>query len=200
MSKRFVVGLTGGIGSGKSTIAQLFADLDVDLVDADLLAREVVEPGSIALPRIAEHFGDSVVAADGTLQRADLRKLIFDNGEEKRWLENLLHPLIRELMLLRISQSSSAYCMLVSPLLLETDQCNLVDRILVIDVSEATQLSRTLSRDNSEVATIKSIMNAQISRQQRLHRADDILDNEADASTLPRQVAALHEHYIQLSR
>ena len=199
MNRTYVVGLTGGIGSGKSTVADVFAQLGADSIDADLLAREVVEPGSATLSRIAEHFGDSIIMEDGSLHRQALRGIVFSDALEKDWLENLLHPLIAELMKSRISDCSSPYCLLVSPLLLETGQQQLADRILVVDVSKATQLARTLLRDRGDPDTINAIIASQIDRQQRLQKADDILDNEAGLDELNAGVRRLHQKYLRLA-
>lgn len=195
-----VIGLTGGIGSGKSTVGKLFAQHGVEVVDADQLAREVVIPGSPALHRIAAHFGDQLLLADGSLDRAALRKLIFADADQRRWLEHLLHPLIRQLLQERLSSCQSAYCILESPLLLETSQAELVDRVLVVDVSEATQLQRALQRDGSDEATIRGIIEAQLPRQSRLARADDILDNDGDIEQLAPQVSRLHNDYLTIAR
>lgn len=199
MNRTYVVGLTGGIGSGKSTVADVFAQLGADSIDADLLAREVVEPGSATLSRIAEHFGDSIIMEDGSLHRQALRGIVFSDALEKDWLENLLHPLIAELMKSRISDCSSPYCLLVSPLLLETGQQQLADRILVVDVSKATQLARTLLRDRGDPDTINAIIASQIDRQQRLQKADDILDNEAGLDELNAGIHQLHQKYLRLA-
>lgn len=194
------VGLTGGIGSGKSTIAECFARLGVDQVDADQLAREVVLPGSEALQAIAARFGAGVITSDGELNRAALRKIVFADEQQRLWLESLLHPLIGELLKQRLQQCQSAYCLLISPLLLETRQHELVDRVLVVDVSEDTQLRRALKRDGSDENTIRGIMAAQLPRRERLARADDVIDNEPAAETLDSRVAALHESYLELAR
>lgn len=194
------VGLTGGIGSGKSTVAECFARLGVDQVDADQLAREVVLPGSEALQAIAARFGAGVITSDGELNRTALRKIVFADEQQRLWLESLLHPLIGELLKQRLQQCQSAYCLLISPLLLETRQHELVDRVLVVDVSEDTQLRRALKRDGSDENTIRGIMAAQLPRRERLARADDVIDNEPAAETLDSRVAALHERYLELAR
>ena len=199
MNRSYVVGLTGGIGSGKSAVADVFAELGATVVDADLLGREVVAPGSAALTRIAEHFGGSIIMADGSLHRQALRGIVFSDALEKDWLENLLHPLIAELMKSRISSWASPYCLLVSPLLLETGQQQLADRILVVDVSKATQLTRTLQRDRGDPNTINAIIASQIDRQQRLQKADDILDNEAGLDQLNVGIHQLHQKYLRLA-
>lgn len=194
------IGLTGGIGSGKTTVANCFAELGIELVDADLAAREVVKPGSPALADIAARFGEEILLADGSLDRAALRTIVFADEEQRLWLEALLHPLINALLRQQLAACQSDYCLLVSPLLLETSQKELVDRIVVIDVSEQTQLARTMARDGSDEQTIRGIIAAQIDRQSRLQAADDIIDNEQPVSALKQQVQALHEHYLQLAR
>lgn len=194
------IGLTGGIGSGKTTVANCFADLGIELVDADLAAREVVKPGSPALAEIAARFGEEILLADGSLDRAALRAIVFADQEQRLWLEALLHPLINALLRQQLAACQSDYCLLVSPLLLETSQKELVDRIVVIDVSEQTQLARTMARDGSDEQTIRGIIAVQIDRQSRLQAADDIIDNEKPVSALKQQVQALHEHYLQLAR
>ena len=163
----FVVGLTGGIGSGKTTVADQFQELGIDIVDADEIAREVVLPGSEALTAIAEHFGPQLINQQGGLKRSELRKLVFADAAQRRWLEELLHPLIRNLMIARIDQSKSPYCLLVSPLLIETSHSQLVSRILVVDVTPESQLHRTLARDGSDEKTIKAIMKSQSSRAEK---------------------------------
>jgi len=195
-----VIGLTGGIGSGKTTVANEFAKLGIILVDADLLAREVVEPGSSALVAIAERFGSDILDSNGALKRTELRHIVFANKDHKLWLEQLLHPLIRELMLSRIQSANSPYCLLVSPLLLETDQSTLVQRVLVVDVSPETQVERTLKRDNSNAETIKAIMAAQIDRESRLNKAQDVINNDGGIDELKSKVLALHHQYLELSR
>jgi dephospho-CoA kinase len=194
-----IVGLTGGIGSGKSAAADLFAAKGVELVDTDVLAREVVELGTPALAAIAEHFGDEILGADGGLDRAKLRAIVFAQPAEKNWLEALLHPLINELLRSRLASFQSSYCLLVSPLLLETEQAAHVDRILVIDIDRQGQLQRTLRRDGSSQATVEAIIDSQISREERLARADDIISNQGTLEDLARAVDQQHARYLQLS-
>ena len=195
----FVVGLTGGIGSGKSTVTRCFQDLGICTVDADDLSREVVMPGSKILNQIVEHFGITILSENGTLDRNQLRRIVFTNPSEKDWLEALLHPLIAELIQSNIRACDSVYCILVSPLLLETDQHKLVDRILVVDVSEETQVARALDRDGGDPAIIKAIIASQTGRKMRLGRADDIILNEQSAEALRLLVADLHNQYLQLA-
>lgn len=195
-----VIGLTGGIGSGKSTAADLFTAKGIQVVDTDQLAREVVAPGSTALQAIAAHFGPDILDTDGNLRRAELRRIVFADAEQRRWLEALLHPLIASLMQQRIAACSSPYCMIESPLLLETSQHELADRVLVIDVSEATQLQRTEQRDGSDPATIKAIIDAQMSRDARLAKADDVITNNQGLAELRQAVDDMHNRYLQIAR
>ena len=196
----FVVGLTGGIGSGKSTVAEMFTALEIDLVDADVAAREVVAPGTPALAEIVEHFGPDILMADGSLDRRELRRVIFHQEQEKHWLETLLHPLIRRWLTQQISDRRSTYCLLISPLLLETGQAEMVDRILVVDVSVETQISRVLARDGGEERTARAIIEAQIGRSQRLKHADDIIDNELPVQSLRQRVQKLHQQYLTMAK
>ncbi|MDP7403449.1 MAG: dephospho-CoA kinase [Gammaproteobacteria bacterium] len=196
----FVVGLTGGIGSGKSTVAGMFAALEIDLIDADVAAREVVAPGTTALAEIVEHFGPDILMADGSLDRRGLRRIIFHQKQEKHWLETLLHPLIRRWLTQQISDRRSAYCLLISPLLLETGQAEMVDRILVVDVSVETQIARTLARDGGEESTVRAIIAAQIERNQRLEHGDDIIDNDLPLQTLRQRVETLHQQYLTMAK
>ena len=194
-----VIGLTGGIGSGKSTVASLFTDKGVTVINADGLAREVVEVGTPALAQITDHFGTHILAPDGSLNRGALRRIVFADAKERVWLEQLLHPLIAELIQVRLAACASRYCILESPLLLETEQHKLVDRVLVVDVTEATQLARTLQRDSSDEATIRGIIASQIGRADRLARADDIIVNEQGLEALEAAVTRLHENYLALA-
>ncbi len=196
----FVVGLTGGIGSGKSTVAGMFAALEIDLIDADVAAREVVAPGTTALAEIVEHFGPDILMADGSLDRRRLRRIIFHQKQEKHWLETLLHPLIRRWLTQQISDRRSAYCLLISPLLLETGQAEMVDRILVVDVSVETQIARTLARDGGEESTVRAIIASQIGRNQRLEHGDDIIDNDLPLQTLRQRVETLHQQYLAMAK
>lgn len=196
----FTVGLTGGIGSGKSTIAGIFAELDVEIIDADLVAREVIEPSSAALDAIRARYGEEILTAEGTLDRPRMRKVVFADEAERAWLEDLLHPLIDARIRQKIAACQSAYCMLVSPLLLETTQRRLVDRVLVVDVPRQTQLQRSLLRDQGERATIEAIIDAQASREERLRAADDVIDNEGPQSTLAARVRDLHTAYLAIAK
>lgn len=195
----YIIGLTGGIGSGKSTVANCFSQLGIDIVNADEAARHVVEKGSPALSKIATHFGSKARLEDGTLNRAFLRKEIFEHPDKRQWLEELLHPLIKTWIQEALENSSSSYTILESPLLLETNQHTLADRILVVDVSEEIQISRAMQRDGNNKQQIEAIIDTQISREERIKRADDIIDNSGSSESLPEKVQALHQTYLQLA-
>lgn len=196
----YVVGISGGIGSGKTTVTDLFEQYAVVVVDADVIAREVVEPGTPALKEIIVKFGQSVLDGSGRLDRARLRTLVFNNNEVKNWLNQLLHPAIRKQMLLQTQQAKSTYCLLSVPLLVEGKLHEKVDRVLIVDVNEQTQLQRTLLRDKTNEQQIRAIMSAQATRQQRLDVANDIIDNNGNADELTKQVAQLHQRYMQLAQ
>ncbi|PHQ26803.1 dephospho-CoA kinase [Marinobacter guineae] len=193
-----IIGLTGGIGSGKSTVARLFGELGVHWVDADDVARQVVEPGTPALARIAEHFGEGILTSEGALDRARLRGIVFQEQEERLWLESILHPVIREELIRQLNPENYQlpYVLLVSPLLLETDQHELVDRIVVIDVPVDVQIERTMARDTNSREQVERIIAAQMSRQQRVERADAIIDNNRPMDEVERQVRELHERFL----
>ncbi|PSU24999.1 dephospho-CoA kinase [Photobacterium phosphoreum] len=195
-----VIGLTGGIGSGKTTVANLFGDYGIDLIDADIIARDVVAIGSRGLCRIIEKFGNSILLTDGNLDRSQLRAAIFSDPHLKNWLNQLLHPLIREQMLADIDRATSPYCLLIVPLMVENNLQTLTDRLLVVDVDQQTQIMRTQQRDNVSLEQIKNILAAQASRQQRLDAADDIICNNGDNQALLTQVAQLHQHYLALAQ
>lgn len=194
----WTLGLTGGIGSGKSAAAQHFIDLGVHVIDADHAARWVVEPGRPALEQIAQHFGDGVLRADGQLDRAALRKLIFEVPEQRRWLEALLHPLIAEEIVSHLARAESPYAILVSPLLIESGQFRMTQRILVIDVPQQLQIERTLQRDQISEQQVQAILQAQASREERLRHADDVLVNDRDHAWLRSEVERLHHFYLTL--
>jgi len=195
----YIVGLTGGIGSGKSAAAERFRALGITVVDADVCARIVVEPNKPALKTIAEHFGSEIIQADGTLDRAALRQKIFADEAERKWLEALLHPLIFEEMWSQLQSAPSPYAILESPLLIEAGQLAICQRVLVVDATEETQLARTTARDNNSVAQVKAIMAAQATRQQRNAKADDIVSNDGDLASLHQAIDKLHQHYLSLA-
>lgn len=194
----FIVGLTGGIGSGKTAASDLFAKLGIAIIDADVCARIVVEKGKPALEAIRSHFGDSVIQEDGQLDRAKLRQIVFSDPDQRRWLESLLHPIIFEEMCAQLKHATSPYAILVSPLLIEAGQTALCNRILVVDAPESLQLSRTVTRDNNSAEQVQAIMASQASRQERLARADDVLLNDGNLETLANRVAELHQQFLGL--
>ncbi|MBT1443998.1 dephospho-CoA kinase [Shewanella sp. JM162201] len=200
---QFILGLTGGIGSGKTTVANLFAKKGITLVDADVIARDVVMPGTQGLAAIANHFGEGVLLPDGSLNRQALRERVFSAPGERLWLNGLLHPIIRSEMLDAAKKATSEYVILVVPLLFENGLDRLVDRTLVVDVEPSRQISRTARRDGVSEAQVANILASQISRDERLAKADDVInnntDNKEDFAGLESQVTALHQRYLQLA-
>ncbi|CAD5375580.1 dephospho-CoA kinase [Pseudomonas sp. OF001] len=197
--KPWILGLTGGIGSGKSAAADHFASLGVHLVDADQAARWVVEPGRPALTHIVDRFGAQILREDGALDRAALRARIFDAPEERQWLEQLLHPLIRAEMRDALEEARSPYAILVSPLLVESAaQRQMSQRVLVVDVPEQVQIERTVQRDRVPKAQVRAILQAQASREERLRHAHDVLVNDRDLAWLHGEVERLHDFYLTL--
>ena len=195
-----IVGLTGGIGSGKSTVAEAFAKLGINAVDADLASRAVVEPGMPALKSIAEHFVNAdIILPDGQLNRPLLRQIIFADAEEKLWLETLLHPLIRDWIMAQLQAAQTDYVILESPLLFETDQHQLVDTHLLVDVPVELQLQRACARDNNDPTQIQRIIDAQMSRQDKRDKAEFVLDNSLDLEILPQRVLQLHQQFMALA-
>ena len=194
----YLVGLTGGIGSGKTAAADRFSEHGITTVDADLASRAVVEPGRPALAKIADHFGAELLQADGSLDRTALRHLVFADEAKRRWLQGLLHPLISEYLRLQIDEAQSPYVMLVNPLLFESRQNSWCNRVLVIDVPEEIQLSRTMARDTNTREQVENIMKAQAGRQQRLDAADDIIVNDQDLHHLHHAVDLQHQEYLKL--
>ncbi len=193
----YVVAITGGIGSGKTTVANQFAALGIEVVDADLIAREVVAPGTPALAAITSHFGPEILTEQGLLDRRVLRERIFSDQAAKSWLNALLHPIIRSEMLRQCAAVSSPYCLLVVPLLVENRLTELADRVLVIDVDEATQIERTCHRDGVSREQAQAILASQASRSERLAMADDVLDNQSGTTeTIRARILALHETYL----
>ena len=194
---KLVVGVTGGIGSGKTAATDHFVELGITIVDADLAARVVVEPGRPALAAIAERHGEEILQADGSLDRAALRQKVFSDEGERKWLEQLTHPLIGEEILRQLQASPSAYTVLASPLLLETAQQDLCQIKVVVDVPEELQLQRTMQRDHNDEAQVRRIMAAQMQRGDRLAAADHVIDNSGDLPHLHRQVEELHQLFLQ---
>ncbi|MDF0535132.1 dephospho-CoA kinase [Shewanella sp. A32] len=195
----YIVGLTGGIGSGKSTVANLFAELGVTIVDADIIAREVVAPGSEGLQQIVQHFGTTILDTDGTLNRSLLREQVFSDPKQREWLNQLLHPMIRQRMLAQAKAATSPYAILVVPLLFENRLECLVNHTLVIDIGRDTQIRRTIDRDHVSKTQVINIIDSQISREQRLAKANDVITNEGDVESLKSQILALHNKYLKQS-
>jgi len=196
---RFTVALTGGIASGKSEVARRFAALGVGIVDADVVAHELVRPGSPALDEIAAVFGPQMLDAGGSLERAEMRALVFGDAEARRRLEAILHPRVRAEMLARARIAHGPYVMLVIPLLVETQGYEWVDRVLVVDLPRAQQLARAIARDGMSPSLAEAMIDAQANREQRLERANDVIDNSGSPDALDAQVAALHRLYVDLA-
>ncbi|MEO3990024.1 dephospho-CoA kinase [Pseudocitrobacter cyperus] len=195
----YTVALTGGIGSGKSTVADAFSHLGINVIDADILARQVVEPGTPALKAIAEHFGPQILTSDGALNRRLLRERIFATPDEKSWLNALLHPLIQRETQRQIQQATSPYVLWVVPLLVENNLASRADRVLVVDVTRDTQLLRTMQRDHVSREHAEHILAAQATREQRLAVADDVIDNNGTPEAIASDVARLHARYLELA-
>lgn len=191
-----VVGVTGGIGSGKSAVTDRFEALGITVVDADLAARVIVAPGGAALDAIAAHFGQEIIQADGSLDRAGLRQRVFADEAERRWLERLTHPLIGEEIRRQIDSATSPYTILSSPLLLETSQKELVDCVVVVDVPEQFQIRRATARDQNDEEQIRRIMAAQMGRRDRLEQADIVIDNSKSLEDLDELVGELHKEFL----
>lgn len=196
----FVVGITGGIGSGKSALTAQLQQFGIHVVDADIVAREVVQPGTPALHKINSHFGDDILNSNGELDRASLRQRIFSKPEERKWLETMLHPIIRAETIKQLGQASSPYTILASPLLLETDQHELTQHIVLIDVPVELQINRTMARDNNSEEQVRAIIAAQMSREEKQQRADTIIKNDADLQALYNQAADLHKTLQRLAQ
>ena len=201
MNKKYIVGLTGGIGSGKSTVAEAFKRLGIRVIDADQASRAVVEPGSKALSAIVNHFADQQLLIDGQLNRAALREIIFKNPEQKVWLEELLHPLIGQWIARQIEQTtSSPYIILESPLLFETDQHKLVNITLLIDLPPELQKLRASQRDAVSAEQIEAIINTQMSRESKVSLADVIFDNSLTLESIDQRVLDLHCQFENLAQ
>jgi len=188
----FVVGITGGIGSGKSAVTDHLETLGITVVDADKAARVVVEPDTSGLAAIAQHFGHDILLPTGGLDRAALRKIVFDNPSERKILEGITHPRIRDEIARQLREATSAYVVLSSPLLLESGQSTFADYVVVVDVPEAVQLTRTMSRDDNSEQLVKQIMAAQLDRETRLSRGDTAITNNESLEALHEKVEALH--------
>ena len=195
----FVVGITGGIGSGKSAVTARLEEHGITVVDADIVAREVVEPGTPVLDAIVNHFGSDILMPNGALNRAALRKIVFETPAEREWLESVTHPAIREGIATQLAAATSAYVVLSSPLLLESSQNSFAQYVVVVDVPEEVQLKRTCARDNNDETLVRSIMAAQLSRTERCAKADLVIDNSGDLEALKVKVDDLHQSLLKLS-
>ncbi len=195
-----IVGLTGGIGSGKTTVANLFAKQGIVLVDADIIAREVVEPDSEGLSAIIARHGHDILLQDSSLDRRKLRELVFNHPSEREWLNALLHPLIRQEMLKQLKQATSPYVILVVPLLFENGLDSLVNQTVLVDIPSALQITRTSQRDDVGEAQVQSIINSQMSREDKLVRADYVIDNQGDLVQLEHQVMQLHKQFLEQAK
>tara|TARA_B100001029_G_C15057967_1_gene455927 strand:- start:217 stop:813 length:597 start_codon:yes stop_codon:yes gene_type:complete len=195
----FIVGLTGGIGSGKTVASDRFEELGVKVVDADIASRVVVENGQPALHSIEGKFGSDVISDDGSLNRAKLREIIFKDNEAKSWLEALLHPLIAKHISDEISRATSKYAVLVSPLLFETSQFEMCNRTLLIDVSKEVQILRTTARDNVSRSQVEKIISSQMDRDQKINKADDVIVNDGEINDLISKIDDIHQKYIEIA-
>ena len=195
-----IIGLSGGIASGKTTVANLFNEhFNIDIVDADIVAREVVAVGSDGLKQITDRFGETILLEDGSLNRSKLRELIFSDPTEKQWLNDLLHPMIRNKIDSDLSKVTSPYGLLVAPLLVENQMQSMADRVLIVDVPTEVQIERTMSRDNVSREQVASILKSQASREQRLAVADDVIKNHTKNQELLLQITDLHQKYLAIS-
>lgn len=200
MALSYCIGVTGGIGSGKSSTAKLFAEHGASVVDTDEIARQLTAAGGDAMGAIAKAFGPAVIAADGSLNRAAMRELVFADVTRRRQLEAILHPMIRAEARRRVLAATTPYVLLLVPLLLENGRYgSLVQRVLVVDCAEATQIERTVRRSQLSEESVRAIMAAQLPREKRREQADDVIDNDGDLDQLRSQVAALHQRYAELA-
>jgi dephospho-CoA kinase len=195
-----IIGVTGGIGSGKTAVTDLFSDLGIKIVDADIAARTIVELGKPALIEIKKRFGSEILLDNGELNRALLRTIIFKDSDQRQWLEQLTHPLIRDEIIQGLQSATSPYVILSSPLLIESGQYKLVNRTLVIDVPVELQLNRTCLREDNNTAQVQAIIDAQAPRTKRLEHADDIIVNDQDLTYLHEKVQILHQTYLDMSK
>jgi dephospho-CoA kinase len=198
--KNWVLGLTGGIGCGKTAVSNMLAELGITIVDADIVARQVVEPGTDGLKAIIAHFGNDILDEHGALNRGELRSRIFSNTEQKAWLNALLHPLIRTKLITDLTNAQSDYVVLVAPLLFENELDSYCNRTLLIDVPVEIQITRTTKRDNISTEQAKQIIDAQMSREQKQHKADDILNNNRNLNDVKQDLLELHKYYLQQAK
>ena len=195
-----IVGLTGGIGSGKSAAANFFQNEGVTVIDADHLAREVIEQNTLGFKNIIEYFGSNILGEDGSINRAQLRKEIFNDKEKKKVLESIIHPMVRDLMAERIAASTSPYSIIMVPLIFETNSMSAYNRILVIDCDSTLQLERATLRDNNSSEQIQKILDSQCTRAERLSIANDVISNNDSLENLKTRSLAMHKFYLDLSK
>ncbi|BFM48091.1 dephospho-CoA kinase [Marinomonas sp. THO17] len=193
-----IIGLAGGIGSGKSTVAKYFRDLGIETVDADDVARLVVEPGSVPLQQIQQRYGDGILLTDGSLDRKALREIIFHNVDEKKWLESITHPAVRKELQKQLQAAQSDYVLLVHPLLFETGQNSLCHFVVALDVPQDIQLKRVISRDHCDESTALNIIHSQLSNHERLNKADFSLENAGNINKMNAKVLSMHEKILGL--
>lgn len=198
--KILTIGLTGGIGSGKSTVAQYFAELGVPIIDADLIAHELLEKNLVVRKKLVKYFGNDILDTQQNIDRKKLRALVFNDLKKLAWLESLLHPLIEKEMLTRAQSVQYPYCIFVIPLLLEKRKHYLVDRISVVNAPQQQQITRTTKRDKTSNDEVKKIINTQVDHKLHLTAAQDIINNDGSLETLRQQVRILHEKYLALAK
>lgn len=194
------IGLTGGVGCGKSTVEALFRQHGAPSIDADLITRELTSPGAPALREIAQRFGERILRADGQLDRRELRRIVFNQPVARKRLEGILHPRVREEISARIQRLSAPYCLIVVPLLVESGMTSLFDRVLVVDCEAADQIARVLARDQCSADEARAIIANQATRESRLAVADDIISNSTDLERLATEVIRFHRQYLELAR
>ncbi|KZN47298.1 dephospho-CoA kinase [Pseudoalteromonas luteoviolacea] len=197
---RWILGLTGGIGSGKTAATNFFQTLGIEVVDADIVAREVVQPNTPGLNAITAHFDSDILTSDGQLNRAKLREIIFNDEKQKSWLNKLLHPLIREKILSQLNAAKSSYCILCAPLLFENGLQSYCQKTLLIDVPESVQIARTKARDNVSQAQVQNIIAAQMGREEKCRLADYIVNNDKELADLQSELLSLHQIFLQAAK
>jgi dephospho-CoA kinase len=193
------IGLTGGIGSGKSTVAKFFAAFKVPVIDADAVVHQLLQPNTTTFKKIRTHFGNSVIKKNGALDRKKIREIIFTQPKEKTWLEKLLHPAVRKIMLRKAKKLKYPYCILVIPLLFEAKMEKYFDRIFVVDALKQTRINRAMGRDYTKMANIKAIIASQIPSKQQVRLANDVIKNNGSLRSLKQAVRYLHAFYLSLT-
>lgn len=197
---KLLIGLTGGIGSGKTTVTDLFAEQGIQVIDTDVIARKALELNSPLLNKVLEKFGSKLQLEDGNLNRSALREIVFNQPASKTWLEELIHPWVREQSLIQLIEASSPYVILSSPLLIESQQHLWVDRLLIVNLPKHLQIERVTKRDSSSANLVEKIINQQLNSTQRLALADDVIENTQGLDFLEKQVISLHNSYLKLAQ